>query len=486
MPEKLPRRPLNAEFEPRADFEPAPIDVICAGAVAQKPRRALARVIVRQETLTIVARVAGAPPFTGLRAALRQLSDDCVPGGGARPRAFADPALGIHFARLALLEESATAEHGSSLIFESNFDTAIEGANEARAAHLELLCAAIGARLGSVFQYCEGFSSELAAGDLADALTRLQVLASAAYQGHTERDLSRIRLEQRLREVLMDFFARAPKGLPRDLYHDAREHVRLQIASDPLLAGLDLDGPAPPAPDAALRTERLSAGLAVWFRNISGSLLAFALSQLRNIVTWQRKDSEYDQRVQQEAWTDAEHRSFAEIAGTEDYALQNALTHVVPLKSADRLAVLVASHGYIDLMAKNHFDDIGQLGGIPTIHFAKWLLLDGNTRLLFMSNYDSSWESYLGDFVDRAPIGLNLAWTCTDRYPKTLFLALGGANDEERFKAWSRAHQRPTQVFYTAYPELGIAALNNNTWIRCGLHHPPGASDLRGWFRRLT
>ncbi|MEI9948898.1 MAG: hypothetical protein WDO74_07925 [Pseudomonadota bacterium] len=94
---------------------------------------------------------------------------------------------------------------------------------------------------------------------------------------------------------------------------------------------------------------------------------------------------------------------------------------------------------------------------------------------MFFSNYDSSWESYLGDFVDRAAIGLNLAWTLTAEYPKTSYLTGLGASDEERFKAWSRAYQRPTQVFYTAYPELGLAAVNNNTWIRCGLHHPPGA-----------
>ena len=137
-------------------------------------------------------------------------------------------------------------------------------------------------------------------------------------------------------------------------------------------------------------------------------------------------------------------------------------------------------------MAKRYFDDIGQLGGIPSIHFAKWLLIDDNKRLMFLTNYDSSWESYLGDFVDHAPVGLNLAWVCTSQYPRTALLVFLGATDEERFKAWSRAHQRPTQVFYTAYPELSIAALNNNTWIRCGLHHAPGALDLRAWFRRIT
>ncbi len=175
-----------------------------------------------------------------------------------------------------------------------------------------------------------------------------------------------------------------------------------------------------------------------------------------------------------------------ELAQTEDHALQNALTHVAPLKGSDRLALLLFSHGYIDAMARKHFNDIGQLGGIPTIHFAKWLLVDDDTRLLFLSNYDSSWESYLGDFVDRAAVGLNLAWTLTTEYPTTSYLTSLGASDEERFKAWSRAYQRPTQVFYTAYPELGTAALNNNTWIRCGLHQPPGAAELRAWFRRLT
>ena len=441
---------------------------------------------MRQETLTIVARVAEAPPFTELRAALRLIAADCVPGGGARPRAFSDPELGIHFARLVLLEEPAGSAHGSSLLFESNFDTRLEGTREARDAHLELLCDTIRAPLDSVFRHCVGFEATSSAEALAEALADHQAPASASYQGHPQRDLARIRLEQRVRDVLMDFFSQAPKLPPRELYHQAREALRLRCAADPLLAGLDLDAPAPPVPDAAVRSVRLRAGLIPWLRNFSSDLLAYALSQLFNIFRWQQNDRQYDQRARQEAWTEADFSNFGKIAATEDHALQNALTHVVPLKGPDRLGVVRASHGYIDAMARNHFDDIGQLGGIPTIHFAKWLLVDDDTRLLFLSNYDSSWESYLGDFVDRAAVGLNLAWACTEEYPHTFLLALQGATDEERFKAWSRAHQRPTQVFYTAYPELSIAALNNNTWIRNGLHRPPGAADLRAWFRRLT
>jgi hypothetical protein len=441
---------------------------------------------VRQETLTIVARVAEAPPYTELRAALRLIAADCVPGGGKRPRAFSDPSLGIHFARLVLLEEPADATHGSSLVFESNFDTELDGVGEARDAHLELLCDAVHAPLDSVFRYCVGFGNSSSAAELAEALADHQVQASASYQGHPHRDLARIRLEQRVRDVLLDFFSQAQRLPRRELYHQAREYVRLRVTTDPRLAGLDLDAPAPPMPDAALRSARLKAGLIPWLRNVSSDLLAYALNQLRNIFYWQRHDAQYEQRARQEAWNDADFGNFRDIAETEDHALQNALTHLVSLKGPDRLGVLRASHGYIDVMARTHFDEIGQLGGIPTIHFAKWLLVDGDSRLLFLSNYDSSWESYLGDFVDRAAVGLNLAWTCTEEYPRTFLLALQGATDEERFKAWSRSHQRPTQVFYTAYPELSIAALNNNTWIRNGLHSPPGAADLRAWFRRLT
>ncbi|MEO8901306.1 MAG: hypothetical protein ABI627_07255 [Polyangiaceae bacterium] len=399
---------------------------------------------------------------------------------------FAHESLRIHFARLALLEEPAGSDYGPQLILESNFDTAFEDGPAARTAHLELLCDTARGPLLTVFEHCTGFGAELSAAEFSAALGRKLVPATAAYQGHTQRDLSRIRLEQRVRDVLVDFFSRAPKASPRELYHAAREHVRLLSANDPLLAGLNLDAPMPPLPSAGVRTMSLSEGYWAWIKNLSFGLLAFALQQLKNILTWQKADPEFDQRTLQEAWTDDDRRRFVEIAATEDHALQNALTHVVPLKGADRLAVLLAAHGYINVMAKRYFEDVGQLGGIPSIHFAKWLLIDDNKRLMFLTNYDSSWESYLGDFVDRAPVGLNLAWVCTKEYPRTALLVFLGATDEDRFKAWSRAHQRPTQVFYTAYPELSIAALNNNTWIRCGLHHAPGAIDLRAWFRRVT
>jgi hypothetical protein len=437
--------------------------------------------------LTVVAKIDAARGARGTRAALAALAADTLSPDDVRPRIFADPGLGIHFARLVLLEEPSSAEHGSSLIFESNFDTDDANPYTARVAQLELLAVRAFAPLASVFRDCEGFAAMLAPDALSEALEQHLVESTACYQGHTDRDLRRIRLERHLREVLIDYFSRAPKAPLRELYQRAREHVRLRTAWDAELSGLDLDGPAPKNPDQKLRSQRLAAGIIVWFQNLSFDLLVYLLLKLAKLRHWTRTDPEFDQRAVQEAWTDADRAAFLALAANEDHGLQNALTHVVPLKAKNRLHVLRAAHGYIDLMAKKQFDEIGQLGGIPTIHFAKWLLIDEGTRLLFFSNYDSSWESYLGDFVDHAAIGLNLAWTWTKLYPtvNTLFYK-GGANDEERFKAWSRAQQRETQVFYAAYPELSIAALNNNTWIRSGLHQAPCAIDLKSWFRRLS
>jgi hypothetical protein len=149
--------------------------------------------VVRQETLTVVARVAGAPPFTTLREALHTLARDRMPGGGARPRVFAEPALGIHFARLVLLEEPSAGAHSSSLIFESNFDTVFEDPAEARFEHLKLLCQTIPAPLTSLFQHCSGFAPDGNAEQLLASLSERQVQSSAAYQGHIDRDLTRTR-----------------------------------------------------------------------------------------------------------------------------------------------------------------------------------------------------------------------------------------------------------------------------------------------------
>ncbi len=397
---------------------------------------------------------------------------------------FSRPELGVHFARLSLLRERGSAPFPPSLVLESNFDTPCADVAEGQREHLAALARVELDPLRAALAGCEGFTGSEHADELAEKLAARLVPATACYEGHAFRDLARIRLERRVRELCLDFMSRAERDTPARLFHALRSHLRLRAARDPTLRGLDLDGPPPSTPDGAVRSMRLRSGLTPWFENIAPALPLVAY--VGKILTWQREDSFYDLRGELERLTDPDRAHLRELAANEDHGLQNPLTHVVPLRGGGdaRKRVLALSHAYIARMALRHFNDIGELGGIPSIHFAKWALIDGGERLLFLSNYDGSWESYLGDFIDKADIGLNLAWACTLGYPKTFLLALGGARDEERFKAWSRSCQRPTPIFYSAYPDLSVAAVNNNTWIRHALHG--SVSDFRAFFRRLS
>ncbi len=436
---------------------------------------------MKQQTLTLVAKVRDE---ARLREVLAEINRSRVQlGTRDQPELFSDPKLGIHFARIVYIPPEKRFEGWVAL--ESNFDAETDDAKRAREGHLEALVRTQTEGMRALFACCEGFPADASMGALYAFCRRSLVDSTITYQGHASRSLPRIRMEQHLRDVILDFVHTARDPGPKlEFFGRIRDHVRARALEDERLSGLDVDAPPPSSPNPKVRKDKLENGM---FPYTHAAHVALIYTRLPNLLKWCHEDTVYDLREVQEKWTDEDRRSFSDLAATEDYAIQNALTHVVPVRSgAGRLAVLEHAHAYIEEMSHKHFVEVGCLGGIPTIHFAKWLLIDGGKRLLFFSNYDHSWESYLGDFVDDAALGLNLAWSCTEQYPRTTCLFKEGAKDEETFKAWGRAYQRPTQVFYSAYPDLAIAGINNNTWIRHGIHQDPGNLDLDTWFRRLT
>jgi hypothetical protein len=130
-----------------------------------------------------------------------------------------------------------------------------------------------------------------------------------------------------------------------------------------------------------------------------------------------------------------------------------------------RLVTLHAFMIFTRVLVANLFVK-GKLMGIPTIHFARWVLIDNNKHMMFFSNYDGSWQQYLGDFIDKSGWGLTAIFSNTKVFPKTNYLLTGGAYDEEHFLAWSRGTQVLTQVWYSAYHHLSIKNVINNTTIR--------------------
>ncbi|QRN98052.1 hypothetical protein JRI60_02965 [Archangium violaceum] len=199
------------------------------------------------------------------------------------------------------------------------------------------------------------------------------------------------------------------------------------------------------------------------------------------------------------AYGDEDARRLGELLVREDFQAQNQLTHVVDLKPGLlRVPLIKLAFRYWGYLATYYFDE-GKLGGIEGIHFARWVLVKdrrqhGKRRLLrrakyqvlFFSNYDGSWESYLGSFVDRASIGLTTIWCNTVGFPRTRlwlrpFRLELGADREEAFKQWVRQHQVPTQAWFSRHPDKSIGNIVNNREIRSKVRARMSPERTREW-----
>ncbi|WP_207284014.1 hypothetical protein [Pseudomonas sp. FW300-N2F2] len=110
---------------------------------------------------------------------------------------------------------------------------------------------------------------------------------------------------------------------------------------------------------------------------------------------------------------------------------------------------------------------------ISSIHYARWVIFDNDSRLLFTSNFDGTWEKYLRDFVELAAAGLDAIWNNCVGYP--------GAKPYEGFATYVRSHQVETNLFYAAYPAASVPTVlkaldwaEKTTTYQRELAKPPG------------
>lgn len=127
----------------------------------------------------------------------------------------------------------------------------------------------------------------------------------------------------------------------------------------------------------------------------------------------------------------------------------------------------------------------GRLSGIPTVHFARWLILSEGRQMLFLSNYDGNSEGYLRDFINIAGRQLTLMFTHTEGYPKTRLMVLGGAKDAKGFMDWARHNQIITDVWYSANPTLSVKNIYQNSAIRDGLYGEMNPKEVKAWLQLL-
>ncbi len=379
----------------------------------------------------------------------------------------------VHFMRWVVVPP-ASPQSPSLLAFESNHDGTPEE-------HLRELFSKAPEGMQTIYQHCVDYPSRtglhtLTAEAQADApfisfLLAHSIPSCAFYVGVPGMTMKQVRgeagIRRRIEAVLRPgaFDAKTTTAELKAVY----ERVLALIRQDPELSAI-LDQSAEPPMRSLLR---LASGLGLGVTALPLLLPALLAIRAKEI---------FDKQTTSLAIPDAARALMAR----EDLQVQNQLTHVVPLKPGPLRALTARTVLFaIDFLAREWFTR-GNLGGISSIHFARWVLIDDGKRLLFFSNYDGSWESYLGDFIDKAAVGLTSVWSNTSEFPKSLFLLFKGATDEERFKSWTRAHQISTQLWYSAYPDLTVRNILNNRAIcaglRQGLKH---AYPLRRWLARF-
>ncbi|MGW7548521.1 hypothetical protein ACWGKQ_46505 [Streptomyces sp. NPDC054770] len=85
---------------------------------------------------------------------------------------------------------------------------------------------------------------------------------------------------------------------------------------------------------------------------------------------------------------------------------------------------------------------------IGTLHDARHVIFDDDTRFMFASVFDGSWDTYIDDFAQTV-VGARFdkVFSHSDGFP--------GVKDPGA-KDWFVAHQEPAGVFVSAYPDLTV------------------------------
>jgi hypothetical protein len=129
------------------------------------------------------------------------------------------------------------------------------------------------------------------------------------------------------------------------------------------------------------------------------------------------------------------------------------LTVIAPLKEGGAARLR-------QVLTRLQIDPASPIKQIDTIHFARWVIIDNDTRMLFTSNFDGTLEGYLRDFCLKTPQGMDEIFGNCAGYPA------GGCSDFAAFQKFVRDHQVPTDLFYAAYPESTVKAVKKALEIK--------------------
>jgi hypothetical protein len=419
-----------------------------------------------QVALTLVAQVR-----SGEVESLKELLETM--GGGIANGSVVDLGAldGVHFARFVVLDETTDLRGDplpASLLYMCDLDVS-------RERHLGELVDRAGEGLDRIFGHCEGYPEKATREQRLDYLRRHRVKEQAFYVNTVGRTRRQIRREAQLRNRLEDFLDGAD-GLRQKDAAEIRRVVREHVEGD---RSLSWSLRPPSGLDLGFRLRELAhlVGVGLLVLVLLPLLLVAAPVFLVLLRRHERRDKAPHIKAPPEL--------VQELALLEDHVVQNPFTALGFVKPGLFRRLTLTGVLYAINYVTRHVFNRGNLAGVKTIHFARWVFLDGKRRVIFASNYDGSLENYMDDFIDKIAWGLNIVFSNGYGYPRARFLIADGCRDELAFKDYIRLHQVPTRVWYSAYEQLSTANIGNNERIRAGLCGEPGREATEQWVRAL-
>jgi len=379
----------------------------------------------------------------------------------------------VHFARLFIIDDATLADAEVFGIAPPSYPLylAFMGDVDGDAgAFLRTVAERCGEGLRALFGCCAGFDG---AGDVGAWLQAHRVRPAVTYGNWAGRTMRQVREEAALHGALERYVALQAEALaaltPRQVHQTLRAFVDAEVEG----GRLTLTAAAPTPLGWRLRDLAHLIGFPLLLLLASPLLLIAGIVLLVRLRRLETTDPDVDTRVTLD-YTVA-------LAALEDHGVTNQFSVVGMVKPGLVRRWTSTFVLWITDYAARHVFTRGHLARIQTIHFASWTWLDGKQRVLFCSNYDGGLDSYNDDFINKVSFGLNATFGGGIGYPRTNWLVLDGADDEQAFKNVLRRKQLPTQVWYDAQPGLTTFDRRRNAAIRAGLQAVATDEDARAW-----
>lgn len=137
---------------------------------------------------------------------------------------------------------------------------------------------------------------------------------------------------------------------------------------------------------------------------------------------------------------------------SEPHPVQNPLTLIMKIKSAQDYAELNQMLQKIQSLPSEQNPIKAALNKVGTVHFARFVFLENNTKLAIITTYDGDFDTYVNEFINEIGDVFNALLSHMADAPP-----LPVQTYRKEFGQYIKDNDAPSlQPFYSAYPTLTV------------------------------